>query len=109
MPFGREQGLDDVFTRISEMVSKTTGLMSKKGNDILGGREPVIQTKVHRAIDHATLVIGILSPPSENVYDELGYALGRKRDQVVLMSREHTDAAVGVNLRGVERIEYPVP
>jgi hypothetical protein len=91
-----------LFKAIKALVNETTGLECIRADDILAPGEN-IGNKVHAAIDTSSFVIADISEPSPNVYYEVGYAVARNKE-ALLLAKE--GLPIPTDLSGIELIRY---
>ncbi len=90
------------FEAVRSIVGEATGLECIRADDILAPAED-LRTKIHSAIENAAFVIADISEERPSVYYEVGFAVARNKD-VLLLARE--GVVIPTDLLGVELIRY---
>ncbi|HME23350.1 MAG TPA: hypothetical protein VKI44_18820 [Acetobacteraceae bacterium] len=91
-----------VFEAVRAIVGEATGIECIRADDVLAPGED-LRSKIHKAIDGAAFVIADISEPRPNVYYEIGYAIAKNKETLLLARGKvkiHTD------LLGVELLHY---
>ncbi len=92
-----------VYRSIKEIVERETGRKCIRADDLSPG-EDLLGT-VHLLIDRADLVIAELSTERPNVYYEVGYAIGRNRE-ILLLAHKSMEDTIPSDLRGRTFVSY---
>jgi hypothetical protein len=90
------------FRDIKQIVGEETGFECLRADDVAAPGESV-REKVHAAIESAVFVLADITDPRPNIYYEIGYALARGK-QVLLLIRKGLQPQT--DLGGIELIEY---
>lgn len=90
------------FEAVRRIVAEETGWECIRADDIPQTGD--LRTKIHAAIDNASLILADISDPSLNIYYEVGYAAARGKP--LLLASKETE--VPTNLQGADLIEYEV-
>jgi hypothetical protein len=91
-----------LFKRIEDVVWKAVGLRTIRADQVPAAGQDLL-AKVHLLIERAELVIAEISIPRENVFYEVGYAVGVQKPPLLLIE-EGVD--VPTDLKGRELISY---
>src|SRR4051812_18073628 len=73
----------DFYKGVKAAVEAETGLKCLRADDVKSSGHDLLE-KIHLLIDRAELVIAEISVPSENVFYEVGYALGKGKELLLL-------------------------
>ncbi len=92
----------DFYKGLKATVEAETGLKCIRADDARSSGHDLLQ-KIHLLIDRADLVIAEISSTSENVFYEVGYALGKNKPLLLLAS---TGREVPTDLKGRELIRH---
>lgn len=90
------------FERVRDTVRESVDLPCYTADDIKASGYNICE-KVYASIDRAVLVIADVTSSKPNVMHEVGYAIGKGKDPLLIV-REGSD--VSSNLDGLERITY---
>jgi hypothetical protein len=90
------------FERVRTVISEETGFECIRADDIPGSGED-LRAKIHAAIDAASFVIADVSHLSPNIYYEVGYAVARSKE-ILVLAKEGIE--IPTDLLGVETIRY---
>jgi hypothetical protein len=99
MPFNSRWPL---FERIERAVWQAVGLRAIRADQVPGAGQDLL-AKVHLLIERAELVIAEISEPRENVFYEVGYAVGVQKPPLLLIEE---GVGVPTDLKGRELISY---
>ena len=90
------------YEKIQEIIQKEFGLVCICADDVLGSGYDLLD-KIHLLIERAELVVAIITPPSPNVFYEVGYATAIRKPLLLLAEK---DIEIPADLRGRELIHY---
>src|SRR3954454_18082348 len=71
------------YGKVKRLVEADTGLKCVRADDVRSSGHDLLQ-KVHLLIDRADLVVAEGSTPSENVFYEVGYTIGKGKPLLLL-------------------------
>lgn len=91
-----------LYEQVQSIVEHQTDLKCLRADDVLASGHDLLE-KIHLLIDRAELVIAEISTRSENVYYEVGYALGRNKPLLLLANFQRE---IPTDLKGRELIKY---
>ncbi len=92
----------ELFKRISQIVAKHFDLACIRADHVKGAGYDLL-AKIHLLISRSELVIADISKPSPNVYYEIGYAVGARKQPLLLVQK---GTEIPTDLKGLEVVEY---
>jgi hypothetical protein len=99
MPYNSDWPL---FERIERVVRQAVGLRAIRADQVPGAGHDLL-AKVHLLIERSELVIAEISKPRQNVFYEIGYAVGVQKPPLLLIEE---GVEVPTDLKGRELISY---
>jgi hypothetical protein len=92
----------ELFKRISQIVAKHFDLACIRADHVKGAGYDFL-AKIHLLISRSELVMADISKPSPNVYYEIGYAVGARKQPLLLVQK---GTEIPTDLKGLEVVEY---
>lgn len=92
----------DLYERLSKIMEREFNLACLRADDLKSSGYDLL-AKIHFLISRAELIIAEISTTSQNVFYEIGFAVGVQKSPILLMKQGNS---VPTDLKGLEVIEY---